>query len=323
MNVWRLAGILLLCGAGLVGYRAYAATGGDELKWKAFDQKGKSFYQTMETTTKQTMKVQSMEVVQDQTQTFWIEWTPAEPADKDTWVVKQKIIGVKMDIKIGGNVIAYDSRDTNAPANPLTDFFKALVGSEFTLKIDKNKLQVTQVDGLKEFVGKLSQQNEQLKPLLEKILSQDAIKQMSDPTFAAFPKDGKMVASGWSSGPVKLSMGPIGSYETTYTYKPTDGKKDQIDVTATMKYFPPTGNEAQGLPFVIKGGSLTTDEAKGTVVVDATAGRIKSSEMSIKLKGELKIDIGGMETTVNLTQDQKSTLKTQDDNPIPATPPKK
>jgi hypothetical protein len=312
MNVWRLAGILLLCGAGFVGFRAYAAQGGDKLEWKAFDQE-KPFYQIMETTTKQTMKVQSMEVVQDQSQTFWIEWMP-QKSTGDEWIVKQKIIGVKMDIKIGGNVISFDSRDANAPANPLTDFFKALVGSEFTLKINKKDLKVTDVQGLDKFVAKLSQQNEQLKPLLEKILSKDAIQQMSDPTFAAFPKDGQMKKEGWSSGPIKLNMGPIGSYETTYTYTPEGG--DKINVKATMTYSPP--KDSGGLPFVIRGGNLTAEKAEGTITVDKTAGRIKSSEMKMVLKGELKIDIGGMETTVNLTQDQTSTLKTQDDNPIPA-----
>ena len=31
-------------------------------------------------------------------------------------MVKQKIVGVKMDIDIGGNKISYDSRPRNSPA---------------------------------------------------------------------------------------------------------------------------------------------------------------------------------------------------------------
>src|SRR5208283_4577549 len=99
-----------------------------------------------------------------QSQTFYIQWTP-KTKDKDTWTVDYKIVGVKMDIQIGGNNISYDSTSKDPPPqNPLTDFFKALVGSEFTFTIvndPKEGVKVTDVGGVTEFIGKLAAANEQ------------------------------------------------------------------------------------------------------------------------------------------------------------------
>ena len=46
-------------------------------------------------------------------------------------------------------------------------------------------------------------------------------------------------------------------------------------------------------------------------------GRIESSEISVKMTGTLTLDIGGTTTEVNLTQDQKTEVKTFDKSPIP------
>jgi hypothetical protein len=313
MNVWRWCGVLILLSAVAVGsFKATAAQPAGELKWLAFDNGKPAFYQKMETTTKQKMKVQSMEVVQDQNQTFVIQWTP-KPMVGGKWVVEQKIVAVKMNIKIGGNEIAFDSKDPNPPANPLTDFFKQLVNSTFTLTIDPATLKVEKVDGITQFVDKLATANDQLKPLLKSILSEEAIKQMSDPTFAAFPKDHKLDPKGWTPPEINLNMGPIGSYSTTYTYVPA--KDNKINVTAKMTYKAPDKGAQGGLPFIITGGTLNAEKAEGYVEYDPTLGRIKFSEMNLVLKGDLKIDIGGMETTVGLEQTQKSTLTTSDTDP--------
>jgi RNA polymerase sigma factor (sigma-70 family) len=140
--------------------------------------KGKFFSQTMTTEAKQTMKVMGSEVVQNQEQTFYFSWTP-EKQDGDNWTVKQKIEGVKVTIDIGGNKVEYDSTKAQSGTNPLADFFKALVGAEFTLTIDKN-MKVTKIEGREKFLEGLGKANPQMKPLLEQILSEEALKEMAD-----------------------------------------------------------------------------------------------------------------------------------------------
>src|SRR4051812_18992612 len=104
------------------------AFAGDEgkLEFKAFNAGAQPFYQELETETVQNMKVMGQEVTQKQNQTFYIQWTPKTEKDAKDWTVQEKIVGVKMNIDIGGNKIAYDSTDEKQSANPMSDFFNAL-----------------------------------------------------------------------------------------------------------------------------------------------------------------------------------------------------
>lgn len=292
------------------------------LKWKF--EKGSTFYQSMTTKTKQTMKVQqNPEVVQSQDQTFYFSWTPQEQKGDD-WIIKQKIDGVKMNIDIGSQKLSVDTtvpEDKTKPNNPLSDFVKALVGHEFTITLNTKDMKVTAIEGQKEFLDKLTKVNPQMKPLLEQILSEEALRQMAEPTFAAVP--GKEVSptkdNTWKRE-TSLNMGPIGKYENTYTYT-YDGKDDKglvkIKVDTTLKYVEP-GETAGGptLPFKIKSANLTAKKATGTILFNPDKGRVEKTSMSLDLEGSLSIEIGGQTTKVDLTQNQSSEVETFDTNPL-------
>ncbi len=47
-------------------------------------------------------------------------------------------------------------------------------------------------------------------------------------------------------------------------------------------------------------------------IYDSKVGRIDSAEITIKLKGDLVVTIGGTDTKVELNQEQKTTIKTCD-----------
>ena len=157
----------------------------NKLTWKF--EKEKPFFQKLTTKTDQNMKIAGQTITQTQSQTFYFSWTPKGENKKDkTWDIDQKIIGVQMDIDIGGNKIQYDSTKTDGQNNPLGEFFKQLVGSEFTLTVDPD-LKVTKVVGREKFVEKLVKANTQMEPLLKEIITDDSLKQMADPAFAALP----------------------------------------------------------------------------------------------------------------------------------------
>ena len=127
------------------------------------------------------MKVMGQEVKQVQKQTFFIKWTP-KPKDKDqNYQVDQEIIGVKMNIDIGGNIIAFDSTADKQPQNPMTDFFKALMKQKLTFVISP-KLEVQKIEGRDEFIKALSETNPAIKTLLETIMSKEALASMAKPT---------------------------------------------------------------------------------------------------------------------------------------------
>jgi hypothetical protein len=340
MNARRWIGALLVVGALVVlGVGAYGqdkdkqkdkdkdkGSEATKLTLKAFEipegkTEGQPFYQEMTTKTKQVMKVMQMEVTQNQDQTFWVKWTPQKRSDKQL-VVKQTITDVKMDIEIGGNKISYDSTAKDQPANPLTDFFKALKGAEFTIYINDDPqsdkfMTVTKVEGREMFVKNLAAANAQLQPLLNSILSDDALKSMAEPAFGVIPPKGVVPPDKKWKRESKLDMGPIGTYDTTYhyTYKGSEKEMAAIDVDTTLKYSAPKDAKKDGLPFKIVKADLASKEGKGVVHFDLVKGRVNDSKMDLKLEGKLTIEIGGMTTDVELTQTQTAELKTMDEDP--------
>jgi hypothetical protein len=284
------------------------------LAWKF--EKGKTFYQTMTTSTNQTMKVMNNDVTQKQEQKFYFSWTPLEEKNGE-WILEQKILGVKMDIDIGGSPIRYDStsKEAGGGSNPLSDFFKALVGSSFKVTLDAKTLKITKIDGRNDFVAKLVNANKQMSPLLDKILSEDALREMAEPTFAVVPNETVEKGKEWKKE-TKLDMGPIGKYTNKYTYTyegsdEKDKKLDKISVKTELMYQPPEKAEGVGgLPFRIKSAKLESKDGKGTVLFNREKGRVEKSDMSVKL------EIGGQQTKVDLSQTQETKVESSDTNPV-------
>ena len=304
--------IALLLWTGIVGL----ALAQDTVQLKYDFQKDKPFWQVMTTDTKQTMNIMGMNVTQNQKQTFKFSWTPKEQDKDKNWIIKQKIEGVKMNIEIGGNKVDYDSADpAKASSNPLADFFKTLVGSEFTLTLSP-ELKVIKIEGRNEFIDKLVRSNPQMEPLLKQILGDEALKQMSDPAFAAIPNKPVKKGETWEKKST-LNMGPIGTYDTTYkyTYEGKQDKLEKIKVDTTLNYQPPGANPVGTLPFKIKSAKLDSKGGTGTILFDNDKHRMDSSDTKLKLEGKLTIDIGGMSTDVDLSQDQTTTVKTYDKDP--------
>jgi len=286
-------------------------------QWKAFDPAHtRTFYQTLTTNTRQTMKVMGMNVEQIQNQTFYIQWIPQPKDDQGNWVVIQKIIGVKMDIDIGGNMISYDSAVPAQPQNPMTDFFKALLDLSLTFTVDKD-LKVIKIDGNEKFSEELSKTNPQMEPLPKSILSEDALKTMTEPTFFAFPPSS---AKSWKREST-LDLGPIGSYKTDYLFTragTTRRGQEKVDVKATMVYHKPT--EKGKLPFAIESGAIIGKDGNGYALFNLRRGWFDSYTMSMTLAGKLSIDIGGMKTQVELKQEQTAAVTTTAYNPLVGPP---
>src|SRR5437660_896989 len=128
MNVRRWIGLSVFLGLVCLTVAGH----GQDIEWKVFKKDSKPFFQTVESDTVQDLKVADMSFKQKQKQTFLMEWTP-KGEKGDTITVEQKIVGVKMDLDIGGNKISYDSTEDTTAKNPMTQFFKALEKAKFTL----------------------------------------------------------------------------------------------------------------------------------------------------------------------------------------------
>ncbi len=287
-----------------------------------------SFYQEMTTETVQNIKVQGLDVNQTQKQTFYFKWTPIKQ-EGDSWQIKQTIEGLKMTIDIAGNPVTFDSTvdvpaGTAPAASPLSEFFKGIKGTEFTLTLNSKTMKVTKIEGREAFLQKLTSTNPQMKELLSKILSDDALKQMADPTFGIAPEKPLGKDNAWEQKST-LNLGPLGTYENTYKYtlKGKEGDLANITVDVSMHYKAPTDADPN-LPFKIKSADLKTkpekDKPEGKIVFNTKLGRIESSTLKLKINGTLVIEIGGTSTNVELTQDQTTTVKTSDKSLIPEKP---
>ena len=297
------------------------------------------FYQEMSTEVTQHIKVQGQDLPQQQKSTFWYQWTPIkeekvkEGKDEVTkLVLNQKIEGLKINIDISGNPINYDSRNPDQPGgagNPgLVEFFKSLKDSEFTVTLGKG-YKVEKVEGKEAFIAKLGAGSTQMDALLKKVMTEDAMKEMTDPTYKLLPDSPKKAGEKWERSS-KLNLGPIGSYDLTYKFTyigpEKEGPKkdmDKIELETVINYTAPK-EVTEGLVFRIKEGSkLTSDPAgsKGVVYYDPKAGRIDEATIRIKLKGDLTVVIGGTDTKVELTQEQVTTIKGSDTSLM--NPPKK
>ncbi|VTR93539.1 unnamed protein product [Gemmata massiliana] len=330
--------------AALLGVTIAALVGAQdrkfELNFGTKDKDGKytPYYQEVTTEVTQVIKVQGQDLTQKQKSVFWYQWTPVKEdkvkegtEDVTKWTVKQKIEGLEMNIDISGNPINYSSKNETqgSAGNPgLVEFFKSLKDSEFTATLGKN-YKVEKVEGKEDFIKKLGAGSAQMDALLKKVMTDDALKEMVDPTAKLFPDGAKKVGDSWEKK-TSLNLGPIGSYELTYKlkYAGVDKEKDKLEVETVIVYTAPKENP-EGLLFRIKEGSkLTSDPAKskGTVLYDPKTKRIESAEINIGLKGDLIVVIGGTDTRVELTQEQKTIIKTQDKSylekaAVPVTPP--
>jgi hypothetical protein len=222
---------------------------------------------------------------------------------------------VKLTINVAGNPITFDSTAPTAQNTALSEFFRALVGSEFRLTLDKDN-KVIKIEGRDDFLRKLTSANQQMEALLKSILTEEALKQMADPTFGVTPSGPKGKGETWEKES-SLNLGPIGSYNCKYTYKyegQDDKNKDlaKISVETTLTYKPPAADTGVQLPFRIKEANLKSKNGKGTVYFDIKKGRLDKSDQKIELEGKLTIEIAGMTTDVTLTQTQETTIATSD-----------
>lgn len=297
----------------------------DKQKFETRLEAGKAFYQKLTTKVEQSLKIQGgSDVPLKHEQTFYFKWTPVSQ-DKDKWVVKQTVEGVKFNLDIAGQTIAYDSTDPN-PAGPagnpgLADFFKNLIGLEFTVTFGKGMV-VEKVDGRDQAIEKLKAVNPQMEAVLKAILSEEALKEMTDPAAGLTAPDDKAVNATWEKKST-LPLGPIGSYDRTYTYtykgKDAANKElDRVEVKVALAYKPPAAG-TEGLPFRIKGGTLTSkpDTKPGHMLYNPKTGRVQEARLNVIMEGEIDVTIANADAKVKLFMDQKTELDTADTSFLP------
>jgi len=308
------------------------ATAQEKFKFEPKFEKDKAFFQQVSTSVTQVVNVSGgAESKLNHEQIFMFKWEPKK-FEADKWTVELTIEGAKLKVDMAGNPVNYDSTADQPAAgnNPgLTEFFKNLIGSKFTITYGKG-FAVENVEGRDEFLKKLGTSNPQIEGLLKKILTAEALKEMSDPLAGLTPPltlektiPEKGVNDKWTKTNT-MALGPIGSYDRSleFTVKAKTGDVVQVDATANLTYKSPT-TDADGLLFRIKEGSLKSTEPKagtapGVFKYNVKTGQLERAELNVTMKGTLTVTIGTTESKVELFQEQKTVVETKNESYVPA-----
>ena len=291
---------MLLLSLALAAAPAQPPAAATTIKWNL--KAGDTLYAKTTTAMNQKMELmgQAIDMKMDMGMTMRLKVTDVKP---DATVVEVAYQKVDLDINMPGVGAIPGLAD-------LGDKFK---GATFTVTLN-DKGVVTKVDGVEKFMDKLADGDEMTKQMVKGMMGPDAVKQQFAYIFT--PTPGKPVAVGdtWVQKD-KVSMGGMGKYESTATYKllgVTDGVA-KIGLTADMKF--ELGGEMEGLPFKITKSDIKVDSFTGTLLFDTKLGRLTDSTSDLAAGGSLSMSAAGMEIDMVMKQKAKVVTVVSDRNP--------
>lgn len=201
----------------------------------------------------------------------------------------------------------------------MADFFRALARVQFKIRLAPD-MTIENYEGTKEVLRKLIKNaHPTMESWLNGMFQKDTfVRQFVEPLFSPLPTRAVRTGQTWTRNDV-LDLGPTGTYSTVhrYTYEGMVGQLDRIKVESALTYKGP--KEKGDLPFTILSSSKLESHAKrlpGLIRFDRHKGRMVSALLPQKLTGTLMIDIGGIMTTVQLLQEQTTSIKITDTNPL-------
>ncbi len=269
------------------------------LRWKLKD--GETLKYTTDMVQKQKDSVMGMDIETTMTQGMGMSWKVGAVKDGKAEIT-QTIDAFRQKMESPFAQFEFDSKDGKEPEGPIGQLIgpimKALVGAEFTLKLDPqgeiSDVKVSQklVDSLKGNFA-LAQ--------MGSMFSEDGLKNMVQQGGQGFPKESVEKGKSWSKS-VELKM-PFGTMkmDNTFTYEGAETKDDvkleKIAMKAKISIEP-----AENSPIELK---IKSGDVAGTIYFDNVAGRIRLSET----KQSMVMEITAMGQVIETAVDQTMTMK--------------
>ncbi len=288
----------------LVGLAAAPARGQQvEMKWKFT--KGETFYIEADNRMKQTMTVANQNLSQDMENPTLTAYKVIETGPDKT-VLEQTTEKVKFTMKGG----------LGAPfAGTMEELAGKLKGTtlKITLAPDGKVLDFT---GFEQIADKVAKDNPQMGAILKLVLNKETMAKSAEQSFTFLPDKPVKPGDTWTLR-ADIPMSGLGSMRTENTYK-YEGKApggEKITYTMNLSYVPPGKNDVSPLPAKITRGELKSEGARGTIIFDAARGKLVSHELTMHLKGSMTMDTNGKEMTMDMDQEQTTTIKALDKKP--------
>jgi hypothetical protein len=286
-------------GAGLVlVVFAFPVYGRETFAWKL--KEGDKFFIETVTSFKQSMKTLGKEFRQDRETTVMYSVTVAKKNDDNSVVLDEKVESVAV-------------KNTGTPAGePAAEdkFNQQLKDASFHVTLTPQG-EVTKFEGYEDLLKKVAGDDVNARKIVQAVLTEESLKRAATDAFGVLPAGPVKAGDKWGADKkAEASLGPLGSFTLTrtYTYEGKDnynGKTvDKISYAGAASYTPPKMGETSPFPFQVLKGDLKADDIKGTLYFDAAAGRLLASEMSMRLKGNVTISVGGTNIDTEAQQDQ-------------------
>jgi hypothetical protein len=206
-------------------------------------------------------------------------------------------------------------RDTSSEAGAaVTPILERLTGSEYQLKVTPRG-EITQVKGFAELIADLVKENPLAGLEAGIFADNDGAKISEQDEFVVLSEKPVEPGDMWEV-PFELELKHLGKIKGTvrYTYEAEDkvGERKTARIGITTEFSLDLNIEAPGAKI---SGTISANNATGTVQFDPVAGRIVSAKRKTSSSGQLTIDAGGMVFMVDNAEEQTTTVELLDQLP--------
>jgi hypothetical protein len=290
-HIWTAA-VLILAGASLP---VQAQT---KLEWKFTE--GEKFYLEEVTDQKMTMGVMGQEFKINSKTTKVTSYTVKRVAGAVT----------TMEMKIESVEAKTDNAQFGGGMDKMQEKFQ---GATFTFTLQNGK--VSKLEGFDEFVKKLVGDDDGVGKIAKMFLTEDTIKSDVEGLFDTLPNRAVNKGDKWTRDQ-SVSMGPMGTLKNAndYVYKSTEPDGELVTFKGKVSWVAPKGGADGGL-FKITKANFKSDDARGTLLFDASKGRLVRGTRAMIVRGTMTLDIMGNEIDMDMTQDTSVTQRVLAKNP--------
>ena len=278
----RISLAVLVVSLGLGAGRSVSAA--DTLRWKF--NPGETLRYTMVQETAQGLKAMGQEFKTNLKQTVDLHWSIKSVSSEGVAEMTQTIDRVRMKVDGPGGGFEYDSETGKAPegpvANLLAPLLKALVGAEFTLKMNsRGELSDIKVP------SKLVESLQKAGPAAAGggMFSEDGLKNLISQSSLALPETPIEIGKTWTNTS-RLPVPMLGTMvmDKTYTYDGVDAKEAalvKIGLNTKVALEPAADSNV-----AVK---ITSHSGKGDFAFDPQAGRMVTSRVNDKMQMSLSV----------------------------------
>ena len=246
-----------------------------------------TYYYTVETkaSVQQEIMEKKMETTSDYTVAFHYNIVRNQDSSKkltltyDNFTLKGKTGNTEVDI---------DAAHTEEDAPEA--MFRMLKGARFTAQVSPSG-NISTITGIKElqdsmykYSGNDPEQRQLVQSTVNKIITEESLKQMLGPGTSAFPKKTIHIGDSWKVNSTTLQSDFKLPITTTYTLREVENGIATISINATIRL---DNQEVQVQTY--NATASFTGTQKGELKIDMVMGTVESSEQEINVKGKFEV----------------------------------